>query len=63
MSFSRIVDENNIDPYPALLDKNFVMNNTPTVLTRLILNGMIVKGQQCNEDPELRISDLAKLLL
>lgn len=33
------------------------------VLTHLILYGMImVNGQQCIEDPELRISDLAKLL-
>lgn len=37
-SFSRIIDEDNLDPYPGLMDKTFVMNNTPTALMRLIPN-------------------------
>lgn len=49
------------DPDPS------VKKNTLMVLTHLILNGMIkVKGQlgemaKCLEDPDKRISDLAKL--
>lgn len=68
MSFSNIIDENSNELYKGLSDKNFVVKkNTLMVLTHLILNGMIkVKGQlgemaKCLEDPEPRISDLAKL--
>lgn len=68
VSFSNIVDENSNELYKGLSDKNFVVKkNTLMVLTHLILNGMIkVKGQlgemaKCLEDPEPRISDLAKL--
>lgn len=68
VSFSNIIDENSNELYKGLSDKNFVVKkNTLMVLTHLILNGMIkVKGQlgemaKCLEDPEPRISDLAKL--
>lgn len=68
VSFNSIIDENSNELYRGLSDKNFVVKkNTLMVLTHLILNGMIkVKGQlgemaKCIEDPEPRISDLAKL--
>jgi condensin complex subunit 1 len=68
VSFSNIIDENSNELYKGLSDKDFVVKkNTLMVLTHLILNGMIkVKGQlgemaKCLEDPEPRISDLAKL--
>ncbi|KAH9478251.1 Condensin complex subunit 1 [Psilocybe cubensis] len=68
VSFSNIIDENSNELYKGLSDKHFVVKkNTLMVLTHLILNGMIkVKGQlgemaKCLEDPEPRISDLAKL--
>lgn len=54
--------------YQGLADPSLhVKKNTLMVLTHLILNGMIkVKGQlgemaKCLEDPDRRISDLAKL--
>ncbi|KAJ7219999.1 non-SMC mitotic condensation complex subunit 1-domain-containing protein [Mycena pura] len=68
VSFSSIIDENSNELYKGLSDPNLVVKkNTLMVLTHLILNGMIkVKGQlgemaKCIEDPEPRISDLAKL--
>ncbi|KAJ7510292.1 non-SMC mitotic condensation complex subunit 1-domain-containing protein [Mycena galericulata] len=68
VSFSSIIDENSNELYKGLSDTNLVVKkNTLMVLTHLILNGMIkVKGQlgemaKCIEDPEPRISDLAKL--
>jgi condensin complex subunit 1 len=68
VSFSNIIDENSNELYKGLSDKDFVVKkNTLMVLTHLILNGMIkVKGQlgemaKCLEDPEPRISDLARL--
>ena len=68
VSFSNIIDENSNELYKGLSDNDFVVKkNTLMVLTHLILNGMIkVKGQlgemaKCLEDPEPRISDLAKL--
>ena len=68
VSFNTIIDENSNELYKGLSDKDFVVKkNTLMVLTHLILNGMIkVKGQlgemaKCLEDPEPRISDLAKL--
>ncbi|KAJ7052444.1 non-SMC mitotic condensation complex subunit 1-domain-containing protein [Mycena amicta] len=68
VSFSSIIDENSNELYKGLSDRNLVVKkNTLMVLTHLILNGMIkVKGQlgemaKCIEDPEPRISDLAKL--
>ncbi|KAJ7454842.1 non-SMC mitotic condensation complex subunit 1-domain-containing protein [Mycena latifolia] len=68
VSFSSIIDENSNELYKGLSDPDLVVKkNTLMVLTHLILNGMIkVKGQlgemaKCIEDPETRISDLAKL--
>ncbi|KAF8888609.1 non-SMC mitotic condensation complex subunit 1-domain-containing protein [Infundibulicybe gibba] len=68
VSFSNIIDENSNELYKGLSDNDLVVKkNTLMVLTHLILNGMIkVKGQlgemaKCLEDPEPRISDLAKL--
>ncbi|KAK7032919.1 condensin complex subunit 1 [Favolaschia claudopus] len=68
VSFSSIIDENSNELYKGLSDPNLVVKkNTLMVLTHLILNGMIkVKGQlgemaKCIEDPDTRISDLAKL--
>ncbi|KAJ6465485.1 non-SMC mitotic condensation complex subunit 1-domain-containing protein [Mycena vulgaris] len=68
VSFSSIVDENSNELYKGLSDPDLIVKkNTLMVLTHLILNGMIkVKGQlgemaKCIEDPETRISDLAKL--
>ncbi|KAJ7756752.1 non-SMC mitotic condensation complex subunit 1-domain-containing protein [Mycena maculata] len=68
VSFSSIIDENSNELYRGLSDPNLVVKkNTLMVLSHLILNGMIkVKGQlgemaKCIEDPEPRISDLAKL--
>ncbi|KAJ6612245.1 non-SMC mitotic condensation complex subunit 1-domain-containing protein [Mycena sp. CBHHK59/15] len=68
VSFSSIIDENSNELYKGLSDSNLVVKkNTLMVLTHLVLNGMIkVKGQlgemaKCIEDPETRISDLAKL--
>ncbi|KAJ7650604.1 non-SMC mitotic condensation complex subunit 1-domain-containing protein [Roridomyces roridus] len=68
VSFSSIIDENSNELYKGLSDPDLVVKkNTLMVLTHLILNGMIkVKGQlgemaKCIEDPEPRISDLAKL--
>ncbi|KAJ7844392.1 non-SMC mitotic condensation complex subunit 1-domain-containing protein [Mycena olivaceomarginata] len=68
VSFSNIIDENSNELYKGLSDPNLVVKkNTLMVLTHLILNGMIkVKGQlgemaKCIEDPDTRISDLAKL--
>lgn len=66
--FSSIFDDNSNELYKGLSDSDLVVKkNTLMVLTHLILNGMIkVKGQlgemaKCLEDPEPRISDLAKL--
>ncbi|KAJ7086035.1 non-SMC mitotic condensation complex subunit 1-domain-containing protein [Mycena belliarum] len=68
VSFSSIIDENSNELYKGLSDPDLVVKkNTLMVLTHLILNGMIkVKGQlgemaKCIEDPETRVSDLAKL--
>lgn len=68
VSFSTIIDESNNELYKGLNDEDHVVKkNTLMVLTHLILNGMIkVKGQlgemaKCVEDPDRRISDLAKL--
>lgn len=68
VSFNTIIDENSNELYKGLSDKDLVVKkNTLMVLTHLILNGMIkVKGQlgemaKCVEDPETRITDLAKL--
>ena len=61
-------DKNSERLYQGLADPDLVVKkNTLMVLTHLILNGMIkVKGQlgemaKCLEDPDQRISDLAKL--
>ena len=66
--FSSIFDDNSNELYKGLSDTSIVVKkNTLMVLTHLILNGMIkVKGQlgemaKCLEDPDPRISDLAKL--
>ena len=66
--FSSIFDDNSNELYKGLSDTVLVVKkNTLMVLTHLILNGMIkVKGQlgemaKCLEDPDPRISDLAKL--
>ncbi|KAG9286748.1 hypothetical protein G9A89_012298 [Geosiphon pyriformis] len=66
--FNNIIDDNINYLYKRLADPdNMVKKNTLMVLTHLILNGMIkVKGQlgemaKCLEDPEQRISDLARL--
>jgi len=66
--FSSIFDDNSNELYKGLSDTSLVVKkNTLMVLTHLILNGMIkVKGQlgemaKCLEDPDPRISDLAKL--
>lgn len=66
--FSSIFDDNSSELYKGLSDASLVVKkNTLMVLTHLILNGMIkVKGQlgemaKCLEDPDPRISDLAKL--
>lgn len=68
VSFGNLVDENSDRLYAGLNDKDLgVKKHTLMVLTHLILNGMIkVKGQlgemaKCLEDPEARVSDLAKL--
>ena len=68
VSFNTIIDENSNELYKGLSDKDLVVKkNTLMVLTHLILNGMIkVKGQlgemaKCVEDPETRLTDLAKL--
>lgn len=66
--FGSLVDENSDRLYAGLGDPDLsVKKHTLMVLTHLILNGMIkVKGQlgemaKCLEDPEPRVSDLAKL--
>ncbi|KAJ1033083.1 hypothetical protein NDA16_000361 [Ustilago loliicola] len=66
--FGSLVDENSDRLYAGLGDSDLsVKKHTLMVLTHLILNGMIkVKGQlgemaKCLEDPEPRVSDLAKL--
>ncbi|KAK4689086.1 condensin complex subunit 1, partial [Tremellales sp. Uapishka_1] len=63
-----LIDDNSERLYQGLGDSDLgVKKNTLMVLTHLILNGMIkVKGQlgemaKCLEDPDQRISDLAKL--
>ncbi|BEJ11951.1 hypothetical protein CspHIS471_0204110 [Cutaneotrichosporon sp. HIS471] len=63
-----LIDDNSEVLYQGLTDTDGVVKkNTLMVLTHLILNGMIkVKGQlgemaKCLEDPDPRISDLAKL--
>ncbi|KAG7448874.1 uncharacterized protein BT62DRAFT_986013 [Guyanagaster necrorhizus] len=68
VSFSTIIDENSNELYRGLSDPDLVVKkNTLMVLTHLILNGMVkVKGQlgemaKCVQDPDVRISDLAKL--
>ncbi|CAO1629165.1 unnamed protein product [Parajaminaea phylloscopi] len=68
VSFGNLIDENSDRLYAGLNDKDLgVKKHTLMVLTHLILNGMIkVKGQlgemaKCLEDPEARVSDLAKL--
>lgn len=68
VSFGTIIDENSDRLYAGLNDRDLgVKKHTLMVLTHLILNGMIkVKGQlgemaKCLEDPEARVSDLAKL--
>ncbi|KAK0449831.1 non-SMC mitotic condensation complex subunit 1-domain-containing protein [Desarmillaria tabescens] len=68
VSFSTIIDENSNELYRGLSDPDLVVKkNTLMVLTHLILNGMVkVKGQlgemaKCVQDPDDRISDLAKL--
>jgi len=68
VSFSNIVDENSNELYKGLSDGDLVVKkHTLTVLTHLILHGMIkVKGQlgemtKCLEDPKPRIADLARL--
>jgi condensin complex subunit 1 len=68
VSFNTIIDENSNELYKSLSDKDIVIKkNTLMVLTHLILNGMIkVKGQLGEmakrvEDPETRITELAKL--
>ncbi|RKP34889.1 non-SMC mitotic condensation complex subunit 1-domain-containing protein [Dimargaris cristalligena] len=66
--FNNLIGENVGYLYGPLHDSDkAVKKNTLMVLTHLILNGMIkVKGQlgemaKCLEDPDRRISDLAKL--
>jgi condensin complex subunit 1 len=66
--FSTLIDENISFLYNRLSDEDtLVKKNALMVLTHLILNGMVkIKGQiaemaKCLEDPEPRISDLAKL--
>ncbi|TYJ51842.1 hypothetical protein B9479_007560 [Cryptococcus floricola] len=66
--FGNLIDDNSERLYQGLADSDLVVKkNTLMVLTHLILNGMIkVKGQlgemaKCLEDPDQRISDLAKL--
>ncbi|OWZ79155.1 condensin complex subunit 1 [Cryptococcus neoformans Bt85] len=66
--FGNLIDDNSERLYQGLADTDLVVKkNTLMVLTHLILNGMIkVKGQlgemaKCLEDPDQRISDLAKL--
>ncbi|WVR03312.1 hypothetical protein IAU60_000303 [Kwoniella sp. DSM 27419] len=66
--FGSMIDDNSERLYQGLMDPDpVVKKNTLMVLTHLILNGMIkVKGQlgemaKCLEDPDQRISDLAKL--
>nr|ODN98900.1 condensin complex subunit 1 [Cryptococcus depauperatus CBS 7855] len=66
--FGNLIDDNSERLYQGLADSNLIVKkNTLMVLTHLILNGMIkVKGQlgemaKCLEDPDQRISDLAKL--
>ncbi|EIW67908.1 hypothetical protein TREMEDRAFT_32861 [Tremella mesenterica DSM 1558] len=66
--FGSMIDDNSERLYQGLADPDLVVKkNTLMVLTHLILNGMIkVKGQlgemaKCLEDPDQRISDLARL--
>jgi condensin complex subunit 1 len=66
--FNSLIDQNISYLYNRLTDADgHVKKNALMVLTFLILNGMIkVKGQisemaKCIEDPDKRISDLAKL--
>lgn len=68
VAFNNLIDDNSEVLYQGLTDPDSVVKrNTLMVLTHLILNGMIkVKGQlgemaKCLEDPDTRISDLAKL--
>jgi condensin complex subunit 1 len=68
ISFNSLIDQNISYLYNRLSDTDLtVKKNTLMVLTHLILNGMVkVKGQisemaKCLEDPDPRISDLAKL--
>ncbi|PWN22040.1 ARM repeat-containing protein [Microstroma glucosiphilum] len=68
VSFGNLVDADSDRLYAGLNDKDLgVKKHTLMVLTHLILNGMIkVKGQlgemaKCLEDPEARVSNLAKL--
>jgi condensin complex subunit 1 len=66
--FNTLIDQNVSYLYNRLSDEDvYVKKNALMVLTFLILNGMIkVKGQisemaKCLEDPDKKISDLAKL--
>lgn len=68
ISFNALIDEHISSLYNCLNDSDSnVKKNTLMVLTFLILNGMVkVKGQisemaKCIENPDKRISDLAKL--
>ncbi|KAI9354061.1 non-SMC mitotic condensation complex subunit 1-domain-containing protein [Zopfochytrium polystomum] len=68
VSFNTLIDQNIAYLYKRLSDPDpTVKKNTLMVLTHLILNGMVkVKSQlsemaKCLEDPDKRISDLAKL--
>ncbi|KAJ3304406.1 Condensin complex subunit [Blyttiomyces sp. JEL0837] len=68
VSFNSLIDQNISYLYNRLSDTDLtVKKNALMVLTHLILNGMVkVKGQisemaKCLEDPDKRISDLAKL--
>ncbi|KAH6584738.1 hypothetical protein BASA60_000833 [Batrachochytrium salamandrivorans] len=68
ISFNSLIDQHISHLYQRLTDADAsVRKNTLMVLTFLILNGMVkVKGQisemaKCLEDPDRRISDLAKL--
>ncbi|RKP07607.1 chromosome condensation complex protein, partial [Thamnocephalis sphaerospora] len=66
--FNNLIEQNISFLYKRLTDPDLsVKKNALMVLTHLILNGMVkVKGQlgemaKCIEDPDQRISDLAKL--
>ncbi|KAI8927315.1 hypothetical protein BC831DRAFT_504035 [Entophlyctis helioformis] len=68
ISFNALIDPHISHLYNRLSDADpTVKKNTLMVLTFLILNGMVkVKGQiaemaKCLEDPDVRISDLARL--